>query len=116
MTPHFSLILAQSPAPAPDAGLPAAPAQSPLSAAVPFILMAVIFYFLLIRPQQKRQRELTNMISAVKTGDNVVMNSGIHGIVTNVKDSTLIVKVADNVKIEFDKAAVARVEKSSAES
>ena len=114
MNPHFSLILAQSPAP--DAASPAAPPQNPLGAAVPFILMAVIFYFLLIRPQQKRQRELTAMISAVKTGDNVVMNGGIHGIVTNVKDATLIVKVADNVKIEFDKSAVARVEKTSAES
>lgn len=111
MNPHFSIILAQA---APDAATPEAlPPQSPLSAVVPFILMAVIFYFLLIRPQQKRQKELNAMISAIKTGDAVVMNSGIHGIVTNVKEHTLIVKVADNVKIEFDKAAVARVEKSS---
>jgi len=94
---------------------PAAPPQSPLGAFVPFILIAVIFYFLLIRPQQKRQKEHAAMVAAVKTGDSVVMNSGIHGIVANVKERTLILKVADNVKIEFEKSAVASVEKPSAD-
>ena len=82
----------------------------------PFLAMFVIFYFLLIRPQQKRQKELNEMIAGLKVGDTVVMNSGIHGLVSSIKEHTLMLKVADNVKIEFDKAAVARVIKSSASS
>jgi len=109
MTQHLTVLLAQ----ATPAGGP--PAGSPLGALVPFVLIAVIFYFLIIRPQQKRIKEQAAMIASVKTGDSVIMNSGIHGIVTNVKDTTLIVKVADNVKLEFEKSAVASVAKSASE-
>jgi len=70
------------------------------------IALGVIFYFLLIRPQQKR------LIAAIKTGDKVVTNSGMHGIISNVKETTVLVKVADNVKIEFDKAAIASITKT----
>ncbi|MDD5348653.1 MAG: preprotein translocase subunit YajC [Chthoniobacteraceae bacterium] len=86
--------------------------QSPSSFVIlQLVALAAIFYFLLIRPQQKRQKEQAALIASVKTGDKVVTNSGIHGIVANVKDTTVIVKVADNVKIEFDKAAVAAIVK-----
>ena len=85
---------------------------SPLFMLLP---MMAIFYFLLIRPQQKRQRELQAMISALKTGDKVVTTGGIHGIVSNVKDgATLSLKIADNVKIEVDKSAIATVDRGSA--
>ena len=87
--------------------------SSPL---IPFAAIAVIFYFLIIRPQQQRQKEQAKLIESVKTGDTVVMSGGIHGIVTNVKEKTLLVKVADNVKIEFDKAAVVTVTKAAIES
>ena len=89
--------------------------SSPL---IPFAAIAVIFYFLIIRPQQQRQKQQTRLIDSVKTGDSVVMSSGIHGIVTNVnnEEKTLIVKVADNVKIEFDKTAVVTVIKPAVES
>jgi len=80
---------------------------------VPFVLIFVLFYFVLIRPQQKRQKEHAKLVSAIKSGDQVVTNAGIHGIVANVKEKTVIIKVADNVKIEFDRAAVVTVEKSS---
>jgi len=83
---------------------------------IPYIAIAVLLYFVMMYPQQKRAKEQAALISSVKTGDSVIMNSGIHGIVTNVKETTLLVKVADNVKIEFDKAAVATVIKSSSES
>jgi len=76
------------------------------------IALGVIFYFLLIRPQQKRQKEQANLIAAIKTGDKVVTNSGMHGIISNVKETTVLVKVADNVKIEFDKAAIASITKT----
>jgi len=96
-----------------DAAPPAGP--SPLSAVVPFVCVGVIFYFLIIRPQNKRQNELKSLISTLKTGDKVVTNGGIHGIIANVKEgTTLILKIADNVKVEIDKSAIASVDKSSA--
>jgi preprotein translocase subunit YajC len=80
---------------------------------LPLIIIAVLFYFLLIRPQQKKQKEHQQLVSAVKTGDKVVTSSGIHGIVANVKEATILLKVADNVKIEMDKAAVVSVTKGA---
>ena len=77
------------------------------------VLIFVIFYFLLIRPQQKKQKEHEKLVKSVKTGDQVVTNAGIHGTVSNVKDATVIIKIADNVKVEFDRAAIAAVEKSA---
>jgi preprotein translocase subunit YajC len=79
---------------------------------LPFAFIFVIFYFLLIRPQQKRQKEHQNLLSNLKTGDKVVTSSGIHGLIANVKDTTFLVKIADNVKIEVDKNAIASVSKS----
>jgi preprotein translocase subunit YajC len=97
----------------------AAPAPAPGGAGgsmfmIQLVALGVIFYFLIIRPQQKRQKELAALLASVKTGDKVVMSSGIHGIVANVKETTILVKVADNVKIEFDKASVASVLKDEA--
>ena len=75
----------------------------------PLVFIFVIFYFLLIRPQQKKAKEHAKLVESIKTGDEVVTNAGIHGVVANVKDKTLIIKIADNVKVEFDRAAVAAV-------
>ncbi|MEY2530373.1 MAG: preprotein translocase subunit YajC [Verrucomicrobiota bacterium] len=69
-------------------------------------------YFVMIRPQTKRQQEQKRLVSSLKTGDRVVTNAGIHGLISNVKDTTVIVKVADNVKIEMEKSAIANVLKS----
>jgi preprotein translocase subunit YajC len=76
---------------------------------VPMTLIFVMMYFVMIRPQKKRQMEQQRLISALKTGDRVVTNAGIHGLISNVKDTTVIVKVADNVKLEMDKSAVTTV-------
>ena len=81
---------------------------------LPLIIIAVLFYFLLIRPQQKKQKDHEKLVAGVKTGDKVVTAGGIHGIVANVKDSTFLIKVADNVKIEFDKSSIASVTKADA--
>ena len=78
--------------------------------------MIVIMYYVMIRPQSKRQKEHQRLISSLKTGDRVVTTSGIHGMITNVKDTTVTVKVADNVKIEMDKSAVANVAAKTVES
>jgi preprotein translocase subunit YajC len=93
---------------------PAAQPQPPvLFQFLPLIIIAVLFYFLLIRPQQKKQKEHQQLVAGIKTGDKVVTSGGIHGIVANVKEATILLKVADNVKIELDKAAVITVTKSA---
>jgi preprotein translocase subunit YajC len=94
---------------------PGAPEQPPvLFQFLPLIIIAVLFYFLLIRPQQKKQKEHQRLVSSVKTGDKVVTAGGLHGIVANVKETTFLVKVAENVKIEFDKSSVTSVTKADA--
>jgi preprotein translocase subunit YajC len=87
---------------------------SPLGILVPFACIGVIFYFLVIRPQSQKAKQLQTLISSLKTGDKVVTSGGIHGLISNVKDATVILKVADNVKIEIDKSAVTTVTKPSA--
>ena len=77
-------------------------------------LLFVMFYFLLIRPQQKQRKELLARIAALQQGDKVVTNSGIYGLIHNVKDKTVMIKVAEGVMIEFDKNAVATVLKKDA--
>ncbi len=90
-----------------------APAPSPIATFMPLIFIGVIFYFLLIRPQQKRQKEHRALVASLKTGDSVLTNAGIYGLISNVKETTVTVKVADNVKIEFAKDAIATVIKPS---
>jgi preprotein translocase subunit YajC len=80
---------------------------------IPMTLIFVMMYFVLIRPQKKRQMEQQRLMSALKTGDQVVTNGGIHGLISNVKDTTVILKVADNVKIEIEKSAVTNVLKQA---
>jgi len=94
---------------------PAPAGPSPLTNFIPIILIFVIMYFLLFRPQMKRQKEQARVISTLKTGDHVVTASGIHGMISNVKERTVIVKVADNVKIEMEKSAVTTVVKAETE-
>jgi preprotein translocase subunit YajC len=100
----FTTFLAQAAAPA------ASP--NPLASFVPIILIFIIMYFLLFRPQMKRQKEQAKLVASVKTGDHVITASGIHGIISNVKDRTVMVKIADNVKVEMDKSAIASVASS----
>ena len=72
-------------------------------------LMLVIFYFLLIRPQQRREKERRALLEQIKTGDRVVFSGGILGVVANVKEKTFTVKVDDGVKLEVVRSAVAQV-------
>jgi preprotein translocase subunit YajC len=80
---------------------------------MPLILMFAIFYFLLIRPQQKRSKEHKAMLEAVKRGDDVITSGGIHGKVTGITDEVLTLEVAPNVKIRVQKQAVANVKGSA---
>ncbi|MBI5587190.1 MAG: preprotein translocase subunit YajC [Deltaproteobacteria bacterium] len=72
----------------------------------PLIILFVIFYFLLIRPQQKRAKEHKAMLSQVQKGDNIITTGGIHGRVTSVNEDTISVEVAENVKIKISKEAI----------
>jgi preprotein translocase subunit YajC len=76
---------------------------------VTFGLVIAIFYFLIIRPQNKKQKETKRMIEALKKGDKVQTIGGIRGTVTAVREQTVVIKVDDSVKIEFSKNAVASV-------
>ena len=80
---------------------------------VPLIFIFIIMYFVMIRPQKKRQDEQRKLVASLKIGDRVVTNAGIHGLISNVKENTVLVKVADNVKIEMDKSAITNVLKES---
>lgn len=81
-----------------------------LTSVVPFIAIIAIFYFFLIRPQNKKQKETEKMLSALKKGDKVVTIGGIHGIISSVKEKTVIVKIDDNCKVEFNRSAISGVE------
>lgn len=91
------------------ADAPAKPPVNPMMQFLPFILIFVIFYFVLIRPQKKRQAQMKEQMGALKSGDKVITAGGIHGLVTNVKERSVTLKVADNVKIEFEKASITTV-------
>jgi preprotein translocase subunit YajC len=103
MNAMLFFFLAQAPAPSPAA------TGSGLLGMLPFLFLIVIMYYVMIRPQMRRQKEAAKLVSSLKTGDRVVTASGIHGMITNVKDTTVTVKVADNVKLEMEKSAVTNV-------
>jgi preprotein translocase subunit YajC len=86
-------------------------AGNPLMNMLPFVLMFVIMYFLLIRPQYKKQKETQTMIDALKKGDRVVTNGGMHGTIAGVKEKEgiLVIQVAKDVKIEISRGAVSKV-------
>lgn len=80
-----------------------------IAALLPFILIILVFYLLLIRPQQKKQRRHQEMLGSIKKGDKVLTSGGIHGVVMGINDKKdiVVLKVAENVKIEFQKNAIA---------
>lgn len=81
-----------------------------LGAFLPLILILLVMYLLLIRPQQKRQKEHQRMLESLEKGDRVVTSGGIHGEIVGFKEreGTVVLKVADNVKIEISRSAIAR--------
>ena len=66
----------------------------------------LIFYFMIIRPQQKRQKERQKMVENMKKGDKVVTSGGIHGIISGMDEKTVLVQIADNEKVKLDKGSV----------
>ena len=77
------------------------------TAFIPLLLMFAVFYFLLIRPQQKKQRELKDMLSSLKTGDQIVTSGGLYGTIIGFgEDNRVKVKIAENVKVDIARSAI----------
>ena len=85
------------------------------SALIPIILMFVIFYFLLIRPQQKKSKEHREMINRLKKGDRIITSGGLHGLVTAVSETTMTVEIADKVRVKIARGNVSQVVQSSSQ-
>ncbi len=86
-------------------------AANPMMQMFPFVLIFLIFYFLVIKPEKNKQKEKKAQIANLKKNDSIVSAGGLHGTVVNVKSTTVIVRIDDNVKVEMDKEAIATVKK-----
>ena len=81
---------------------------NPLMSFLPLILIIVVFYFFMIRPQMKRQKELRKFRDSIQKGDNVVTTGGIYGKVADIKETTILLQVDEGVKLKVDKSAVVK--------
>lgn len=82
---------------------------------VPLILMFAIFYFLLIRPQQKKQKEHQAMVAGLKKGDKIMISGGIYGRITSLEDAVLSVEIADKVRVKVNRSYVAALTQSGSQ-
>ncbi len=80
--------------------------SNPIMGLLPLVLIFVVFYFLLILPQQRKQKQHRKLISELQKGDRVTTSSGIRGTIANVKDDTITLLIADGVKIELEKGHI----------
>ncbi len=88
--------------------------SSPIMSMAPLVLLFVVFYFLLIRPQQKKAKMHKEMLSKIEKGDNAVTNGGLYGRVISVAEDTVTLEIADNVRVKIARSAIAsRTPKSS---
>lgn len=79
-----------------------------ISTLIMFAAVILIMYFLMIRPQQKRQKEHQKMLDSIKKGDKVITTAGMHGTVVDIDGNSFVIQVADNVRITFEKHAIAQ--------
>ena len=85
------------------------PEGSLFSTLLMFALIIGIFYFLILRPQQKRQKERQKLLEALKKGDKVITSGGLHATVAGIDEKSVLLQVADNVKLKYDRSAVATI-------
>ncbi|RZO87675.1 MAG: preprotein translocase subunit YajC [Kiritimatiellaceae bacterium] len=90
---------------APAAGPEASPFQFPIM----MLILFAIMYFLMIRPQKRREKERKQMLESVQSGARVLLTSGIIGQVTNVKENTVVIRIAENTKVEAVRAAISQI-------
>jgi len=110
----MAIDIAYAMGPAPQAGQGGGAGQM-LTSFLPLILIFVIFYFLLIRPQQKRAKEHRQMVENLKKGDKVITSGGVYAVVESVGTNTVVLKIAENVKVKFGKGNIAAVRPPSEE-
>jgi len=91
--------------------MPQSTAVSPLVQLFPLVLIFIIFYFLLIRPQKQKEKEHQKMLAGIEKNDEVVTLGGIHGTIVNVKEKTLILRIDENVKMEIERNSIAYIKK-----
>ncbi len=91
----------------------AAPGGNTLMTVGMFGAVIVIFYFMIIRPQNKKQKAMQKMLSEIKKGDKVITIGGLHGIVASVKETSVILKTDDTTRLEFSKSAIATVKEKA---
>jgi len=91
----------------------AQPAPNPIMSFVPMIVVIGILYFLIIRPQQQQAKEHRRLVDNLKTGDRVITQGGVHGTVTALKGAIVQVKIADNVRVDVNRTAIAQVLQTS---
>lgn len=84
-------------------------APSPLASLVPVLAIFAIFYFLLIRPQQKKQQELDAMLKALKKGDRVLTSGGVYGVITALRGQDVELKIADDVRVLVSRSYISRL-------
>ncbi|MBZ0156794.1 MAG: preprotein translocase subunit YajC [Alphaproteobacteria bacterium] len=101
--------------PAPQGGAQPGGAQGMLASLLPLILIFVVFYFLLIRPQQKKAKEHRQMLENIKKGDKVVTAGGVYGVVESVGPNAVVLKIAENVKVKFGKGYITAIRTESDE-
>lgn len=82
---------------------------NPIMQFLPLILIGLIFYFMIFRPQKRRQKERQALVDRMEKGDKVVTSSGIHGTITAIEDGTVLVQVSDTTKLRFEKSAITTV-------
>ena len=104
---NFQSVLAM--APPPDGG----GGGGIMSTVLMFAFIIGIFYFLILRPQQKKQKERQQMLSAVHKGDKIITAGGMHGVIAGLDEKTVLVQVADNIKLKFDRGSIASVIKEA---
>lgn len=92
-------------------GAEGAPKGSAFGGLLPLVLIFFVFYFLLIRPQQRKVKEHQNLLNALKKGDEIITSGGIHGIVSAIKGNVVDLKIAEGVKVVISKSAIATVVK-----
>jgi preprotein translocase subunit YajC len=84
-----------------------------LSTIVMFALIILIFYFMILRPQQKRQKERETLLSSMKKGDKVITVGGTHGTIVGMEDKTVLLQIADNVKVKYEKSSISTITRSA---
>ena len=94
---------------------PGGGSANPIASLLPFVLMFAVLYLLILRPQMKKQKNQQKMIDELQKGDEIVTSGGIHGTILNLKDDIIVLKLAENVKIELSRAAVSRVKNKEQE-